>query len=133
MENIRNSQRNVEQIRKSTYKKYTKFVQDIHRKPYNGKGESVRCRSNNRCDDKYRDKSMAAILLHLLTAKDAETTEQPREDGDFEYKAHGEAEEDESVDVTLEGYEVFHSAVHLVVAEETKGYGENDEVTEQSA
>ena len=76
---------------------------------------------------------MAAVLLHLLAMENAETTEEPGEDGNFEDDAHSEGEKHQGVDVTLEGDEVLDGGVHLVVGQESEGDGEEDEVAEEDA
>ena len=76
---------------------------------------------------------MTAVLLHLLAMENAETTEEPGEDGDFEDDAHSEGEKHQGVDVTLEGDEVLDGGVHLVVGQESEGDGEEDEVAEYDA
>ena len=115
------------------HKQNAEFVEDIHREAHYGEGESIGGGGDDGGDDEDDDEGVAAVLLHLLAVEDAEATEEPREDGDFEDKAHGEREEDEGVDVTFEGDEVFHAAIYLVVAEETEGDGEDDEVVEECA
>lgn len=115
------------------YKQNAEFVEDIHWEAHNGEGEGIGCRCDDGGDDEYDDNGMATVLLHLLAVKNAEAAEKPRKNWYLENKAHGEREEDESVDVTLEGDEVLHAAIHLIVAEEAKCNGENDEVVEERA
>lgn len=76
---------------------------------------------------------MTPILLHLLPMEDAEAAENPREDGYLEDETHGEAEEHEGVDVTLQRNEVFDVGGYLIIPQESEGDGEDDEVTEQDA
>ena len=72
-------------------------------------------------------------MLHLLAMENAETTEEPGEDGNFEDDAHSEGEKHQGVDVTLERDEVLDGGVHLVVGQESEGDGEEDEVAEEDA
>lgn len=63
--------------------------------------------------------------------EDVQTAEEPGEDGQLECDAHGEGEEEEGVDVALEGDEVLHAVGYLVGGKEPECEWEDDEVAEE--
>ena len=109
------------------------FVEQAHRTGHHEQGEDIRGRRNDGSHDEDEHNGMAAVAAHEGGGEQAQTGEQPREDGHLEHDAHGQTHHEQGAHVGGQGNHVHHFPADLIGSEEPEGEREKEEVGEQYA
>ena len=76
---------------------------------------------------------MAAIAFHERRLEQPGLGKQPRQHRQLEHHAHEQKQQEERVDVGVEGDEIRHSLIHLIIPQERDCERNDDEVSHQRA
>ena len=108
----------------------------VERKDWNRderKREDVGRRSNDGGDYENSHEGMAAIALHERGFEKPGLGKQPRQHRQLEHNAHEQKQQEERVDVGVEGDKIRHSLIHLIIPQERDGEWNDNEISHQRA
>ena len=76
---------------------------------------------------------MAAVTRHERSLEQPGLGKKPRQHRQLEHDAHEQKQQEERVDVGVEGDEIRHSLIHLIIPQERDCERNDDEVSHQRA
>ena len=76
---------------------------------------------------------MAAVTLHERSLEQPGLGKKPRQHRQLEHDAHEQKQQEERVDVGVEGDKIRHSLIHLIIPQERDGEWNDNEISHQRA